>query len=98
MWLSSTAPELEPSVDGALGATPERAPGGGAGHARAERVDGEVGCAVGVDVGDERGAGRAVDLGGEGGGEREDVGDDDVGAQLAHERQRCRAVAWTTAS
>ncbi len=82
------APELEPPVDRPLGAAPERPPGGGARQPGAERVDREVGLPVRVDVGDERGSRTAVELGGERGGEREDVCDDDVGAQLAHERER----------
>ena len=44
--------------------------------------------AVRVDVGDEGGAGHVLELGGESGGEREDVGNDRVGAQLAHQRLR----------
>ena len=51
------ASALEAPFDGAVGLAPEGAPGGGAGHAGAERVDGELALAVGVDVGDERGAG-----------------------------------------
>ena len=40
-----------------------------------------------VDVGDERRARPLLELGSEGGREREDVGDDDIRLQLAHERQ-----------
>ena len=45
-----------------------------------------------MDVGDERRARAAVELGGERGGEREDVGDDDVRRKLAHERAESNAV------
>ena len=41
-----------------------------------------------VDVGDERRVWDAAQLGGEGRSQREDVRDDDVRSQLAHERQR----------
>ena len=54
------AAALEAPVDRPLGLAPERAPGGGARQARAERVDREVGLAVRVDVGDERRAGPAA--------------------------------------
>src|SRR6202050_1498509 len=64
-------PALQAAPDRVLGAAPQRAPGGCAGHARAERVDRGVGKGVRVDVGYERGARPVVDLGGECGGERE---------------------------
>ena len=82
------APALQALVNDLVGATPEGASGSGARHARAERVDGETARAVGMDMRDEGGARSPIELGGEGGGEREDVVDDDMGLHVAHERER----------
>ncbi len=73
------APELQAVLERAAGPAPESAPDRRSRQPRAERVDRQAGLALREDVGDQRRVGDALDLRRERGGEREDVGDDDVG-------------------
>ncbi len=85
------APELQAVLERPAGPAPERATDRRPRQPRAERVDRQAGLALREDVGDQRRAGNALELRRERGGEREDVGDDDVGLAALRPAAACRA-------